>query len=317
MNGPALGEKRRSTRRASGVPGTELKKLWDAVKLEVDRLRTFLRASSSGFSATGRANNIPAVKAGGVSMSFLKGVTFDGKAPVWTGDKRKEFAQVKDAAGPLSPYWIAGDGESNVSVLKRIDGAISKSPREQSIDTTRGLVAKERGLGQLSAMAACNAQTYAKFVGVPGWAKSRWEWLHLRAASLGGVTDGSNLVLGTRDANTHMMVYEANLKLLAGMLEGHSKYGQLKANFTFERGDKVGNYRAKHHVSSITISWAVEPRAIAAKGLPKRTGEVTFKTTDTSVSLSKEEVKKLQTATKEYRSFLVSAEPTKKRAKAL
>lgn len=75
----------------------------------------------------------------------------------------------------------------------------------------------DRGRGQGFEMGG-NARSFANLVLGQGPADATdWEWLHLRASSLSGVTAPSNLVLGTRDANTWMIPFESHIKGLASL----------------------------------------------------------------------------------------------------
>ena len=80
-------------------------------------------------------------------------------------------------------------------------------------------------------MAGTNSRGYAWLTIPDKVDKSNWEWLYIRAASLGGETDGTNLVLGTRDCNTHMMPFESNIKQLASILPNNKNYTELNVNF--------------------------------------------------------------------------------------
>jgi hypothetical protein len=59
------------------------------------------------------------------------------------------------------------------------------------------------------------ALRYVEQVFDPEWANERkWEWLHVRAASLGGDHVVGNLVAGTFDANTQMIPFETEIARL-------------------------------------------------------------------------------------------------------
>lgn len=86
---------------------------------------------------------------------------------------------------------------------------------EKKIETTyrRSPGRAGRGSGQAAVMGA-SAGTYARSCGV-GAASPDWEWLHLRASSLGGQNHPRNLVAGTASANTQMIPYERKIYELA------------------------------------------------------------------------------------------------------
>ena len=83
-------------------------------------------------------------------------------------------------------------------------------------------------------MAGTNARGYAWATKTPGWQTTQWEWLHIRGASLGGATGPTNLVLGTRDSNTHMIPFESNLKSLAFHASNNRGYRGVSATWTIE-----------------------------------------------------------------------------------
>src|SRR5690606_34640642 len=112
-------------------------------------------------------------------------------------------------------------------------------------------VGVNRGAGQYISMGNTNATSYAWLTDVQGWNTTRWEWLHVRGASLGGRTDGTNLVVGTRDCNTHMIPFESNLKSLAKIARENPNYSHVDVIFDVENIDPA----AKHKVEKITIEW--------------------------------------------------------------
>jgi len=150
----------------------------------------------------------------------------------------------------------------------------------------------DRAGGQFVNMAKTNATTYAWLAGVPGWENQRWEWLHVRGASLGGATNGTNLVTGTRDCNTHMIPFESNLKSLAKIVRESKNYDRVEVTYAV---NKIHS-KAKHKVEEIGIKWKLV--AASNKKVYEPHGEAIFHPLDTSTNISKDEVELLETTLK-------------------
>lgn len=157
---------------------------------------------------------------------------------------------------------------------------------------------KGRGDGQIRAMFGTNASAYAMLAGIPDWKQSKWEWLHVQGASLGGETDGSNLVVGTRDVNTHMMPFESNIRTLGKIVKDHSdKFDSLKVKYSVEGQHSV----AKHKVEKIKINWELVKKGTAAPTVKDTKGEAVFKPLTGDATISKDEVAMLEQALKAER----------------
>ena len=136
-----------------------------------------------------------------------------------------------------------------------------------------------------------SAKRYAEAAKVDGWEKSRWDWLHIRAARLGGVTDATNLVVGTADANTHMMPFEFHIGELAKIpkRKGNTNYNHLEVTFSVDGQDQ----EAKHKFNEIRIKWKLVKNS--GKTVEEPNGEAVFKPLNTGAStLSKGDVKVLE-----------------------
>ena len=169
-----------------------------------------------------------------------------------------------------------------------------------------------RGPGQYSAMNATNARGYAWATNTMGHDSTDWEWLHIRGASLGGETNSKNLVLGTRDANTHMIPFESNLKSLAKIaFNNKNKFNGLDVTWTTSQ-PKQGT---SHVVDSITIKWELKQKSASASasasaaqqsspGDLKISGEATFRPLKTDTVLSKKEIELLSKALTDARTGL-------------
>lgn len=79
---------------------------------------------------------------------------------------------------------------------------------------------KDRGAGQFAAMNDTNAAAYAFGIGLTNALQTNWEWLHIRGAGLGGVTDSTNLIVGTYSANSHMIPFENQIKTMSAYANG-------------------------------------------------------------------------------------------------
>ena len=160
---------------------------------------------------------------------------------------------------------------------------------------------RDRGKGQLAAMNRTNANGYAWLTGTAGWDQNRWEWLHIRAASLGGVTDGRNLVLGTRDANTLMMPFEANIRLLAGIVRDHPHLQALDVEWSVEGGQG-------HRYETLRINWFVDPTQDAPDDIDalaeQASGSIEVANLYNDTRLSKDEVRLIEGSLTGFRETL-------------
>lgn len=103
-------------------------------------------------------------------------------------------------AGRADPKFPAPPGVDLLRVMAVFNGPATLGDSSKSRDSIMG----------------DSARNYAASVYGEAWAHARtWEWLHIRAHSLGGDNAVGNLVAGTFDANTKMIPYEAGIQELS------------------------------------------------------------------------------------------------------
>jgi hypothetical protein len=145
-------------------------------------------------------------------------------------------------------------------------------------------------------MGNTNARGYAWLTNTPGWNTTRWEWLHIRGASLGGATNATNLVLGTRDSNTHMIPFESNLKALTTIIrDNRALYDGLTVNWT------VAGQVHPHKYNPITIDWRINRAPGAGADVVQPDGRVQFSPLNIGSVISKGEVEFLEGVLKNVR----------------
>ncbi|MES2045236.1 MAG: DUF4157 domain-containing protein [Pseudomonadota bacterium] len=244
--------------------------------------------TEGGFSAKGRATAINNVDISednqgvvGRDDSFINTITI--------GDEL-----LSDRVGVTKPVTAAAPGAVrllvNGGVYNGTDDPSSYNDAMTALDVPQTandistFAARPRGLGQQVAMNNTNARGYAWATGTGGWNTTQWEWLHIRGASLGGETDATNLVVGTRDANTHMIPFESNLKSLAKLAREDDYFYRL--NVTWD----VAGRQLRHRVSTISIRWNLRLSNLAPDGIEPVTGEALFSPLATGSVLSKDEI---------------------------
>jgi hypothetical protein len=266
-------------------------------------IRSEFPIHSGGFGAKGRAHKMDDVEVehAGVEEdrqtdnTFISGITINEVNLTDEHQVVKPQLTVGESVGPLIVENQYHDPASDVpdGLLAQVDGTMaalsanSWSPVYQG--TPRGM---DRGLGQYANMANTNANGYAWLWQVPGWATQRWEWLHVRGAGLGGATDGTNLVLGTRDANTQMIPFESNIRVLAAAVPTSPDYAALRVDWSV-----AGAHG--HKVQSIHIDWELVPRD--GKKPRAISGRAGFNPLHTGSNISKAEVTLLEKALKDAR----------------
>lgn len=267
----------------------------------LSQLKATFPLSEGGFSAKGRAHDMEEKEAPETGHSevttWFNGIVLDGTVLNKLKKVYKKNQKKSDPAGDPALYFYE-DVESVEEMITDL------TPTHGPFSFERPPSPKDRGAGQLAAMGFVNATGYAKLAGVPNWKDSRWEWLHIRAASLGGTTDGSNLVAGTRDANTHMMPFEANIRLLAKLVNEDTQKRYKALQVTFKASGQ--HPKAKHRVDEISISWKLIKSSTAPTSVKEASGEAKFKPLQTDVSISKTEVALLEKTLKEKREELSS-----------
>ncbi len=239
----------------------ETVKKWEAAPPEKDdNARAYLRKiemvftalsaeSGGGFSAAGRAEAI--------ECKFKKEDPSDDTEWIWKADigkgpigKPGHVAYTSsNHQGDSNPYEKSNNLESKSSSIAALDKNGSKDVHTAKYSKSNPIASAGRGDGQIAAMENVSANIYALHHNITDAARRRWEWLHIRAASLGGPTNASNLVLGTRDCNTFMMPFESNIAAAGKFL----KEKDLRLNVTWSASDRTG--KAAHAYNSIKISW--------------------------------------------------------------
>ena len=116
----------------------------------------------------------------------------------------------------------------------------------------------DRGPGQANSMQGINAATYAWAIGLNNALATDWEWLHIQGAGLGGQTNSTNLLPGLYDANTLMIPFESNIKILARYA---TNFMPLTVDFLV-----VGPRAGEHAAQSIQINWQFNHAHLQQKG---------------------------------------------------
>ncbi|XXT22746.1 DUF4157 domain-containing protein [Sorangium sp. So ce429] len=237
----------------------------------LNKIQITFSTTEGGFSAVGRASDLD-VKFQEQSEPAPEGYTEDtdftldtklGGTPLSerfkvfkkTGETRASDAAAGQRVTVMNKQMDSKqpppEGE-----LKRLEKELDSVETEQKVKYAGSPRPMPRGQGQASAMSNTNATGYAWLTGIDKWKSSQWEWLHVRAASLGGATDSTNLVVGTRDANTHMIPFESHVATLARLAAATGVYEPLEVTFSVD-GEQDP---AKHRVNNIKIKWKLEKK---------------------------------------------------------
>ncbi|QRK06085.1 DUF4157 domain-containing protein [Archangium violaceum] len=326
----------------SRTPEGELKQIskeiierWKNLLRKDSQAREVFPINEGSFSAKGRAHDVFGVspKEGSNLVqvdTWFNGIALNGEnlSPVY---KPKDHVSLSEKASgtvlmgkkPAENISAPEDPKDpkveleRLEKLKQVEESIKINLNlPQEVRFQAAPVYKERGSGQVAAMGGTNASGYAMLAGVPDWTTQRWEWLHVRAASLGGITDGSNLVVGTRDVNTQMMPVEANIRLLSNIVkENRNLYSSLTVNFSVDGQDA----NAKHKVNEIKIEWCLNPvqgDPTPVQGDPTKEckGEARFAPLTTNANISKMEIGILEEKLKEHREQVKQVEQVQKNA---
>lgn len=267
----------------------------------VQTVRKMFPTHSGGFGAKGRAHQMAVEvdpqfpKLNSVEdNSFVNNFSINGKG-LTKRIFKKPAKVVKEKAGSAIVM-----GNSNVSSVNRIatlallESKLSKVNTNQPKTFVNTPVAMGRGDGQYANMEKTNATGYAYLANIPGWNSQRWEWLHIRGAGLGGVTNSTNLVAGTRDANTHMIPFESNIRVLAAAIPKSKNYQSL--NVEWSASGSIA--KAPHAFNTIQIQWRLNHKTAKAKDI---NGIARFNPLHTGSNISKKEVELLENALKEVR----------------
>lgn len=286
----------------------------DALRFEIQRWF----GSSGGFSALGRANEIETeitkediedIDPFSIDEFFIGGYFQGGKSPESIADNyaiKKEKKEISQK-GPVKVMGKKMDRPpEEVADLKDIKGEVESRIVKLGYagwkkDFRAVPAPMDRKEGQYSNMNKTNARGYAWLSMWDGWNTTAWEWLHVRGASLGGVTDGSNLVLGTKDANTLMMPFESNIRILAGLVKEFSTLDRLSVEWSVEAEDD-------HAVDIINMKWTLIPTMGADEEVfaiaDRASGKIIVPTKDRGTNLSKKEIEFIESQLKEIRQIL-------------
>jgi hypothetical protein len=176
-----------------------------------------------------------------VGVKHVDWATYQAKAGEVGGSNSYEFASpdgkiraiytsfVETARGSNSRIQVAGTAYTVDNDFLAVSPASDKGQKIQAAYGTlgpatadsgwiagTGLNARDRGVGQTGAMGGWNALGAAAygnvFLGRTYDLTQNWEWLHIRGAQLGGVTNGTNLVAGQYITNSAMIPFEAMIE---------------------------------------------------------------------------------------------------------
>lgn len=255
--------------------------------------------TEGGFSAKGRATALDDVDISGENQgeigtddSFINNITINDDL---LSDK---VGVVKPAAVPVpGPQRLRVDGVLHQPGDDRAFYADNMTALNvpQTVNLIGAFAGRPRGPGQEAGMNGTNARGYAWATSTPGWNTTQWEWLHIRGASLGGETDATNLVLGTRDANTHMIPFESNLKSLGVMARDDDYFEGLNVTWN------IAGRTLRHRVNTISISWELVEAEDAPEEIIGPDGSALFSPLNTGSVLSKDEIGYLEDALREAR----------------
>ncbi len=160
------------------------------------------------------------------------------KSVINLGDRNVKMSKM----GSLNGADIEEKKTQIVTAVNRLPTAVSK----RQIYTGPPRYA-DRGPGQANSMAGVNAATYAWALNLPHALTTDWEWLHIQGAGLGGQTNSTNLLPGLYDANTLMIPFESNIKILARYA---TNFMPLTVDYNV-----VGPRAGEHVAQSIQLNW--------------------------------------------------------------
>ncbi len=271
----------------------EIAKLLKEVKL-------LFPTNSGGFGAKGRAHKMevkidPAVKTGLTKdNSFVNNFTTGGKSIKQNIYKKSPKVAKEKAKNAIIGGQNSTSFKDKSKTLTLLEGKLSDINTPQTKNFKNTPVGMGRGDGQYANMANTNATGYAYLANVPGWQTQRWEWLHIRGAGLGGATDSTNLVAGTRDANTHMIPFESNIRTLATAVSTNKNYKSLDVEWS--ANSQYG--AAKHAYRELFIKWKLNRANTKVNNI---TGQAKFNPLVVGSNISKTEVDLIEAALKEVR----------------
>lgn len=270
---------------------------------KIDELdKQFPDNDGGGFSAKGRAHemDVTEMPVGGFfeDKAWLENISLNG-----TLVNKKVYKQSKKIQEEASdPIYPAGKEKNLKTAEELINNNLNT---DQKREYTKPPTKIDRNGGQVKNMGGINATQYAILADIKDYEKTQWEWLHIMAASLGGVTNGTNLVVGTKDTNTQMMPFESNISNLAKFVGDTDDYENLNVEFYTTTPDK----NAKHKVDNINIKWTLTEKRDKSK---KRESNVKFNPLETNSNISKREIDILEHVLKEERNSIMGKNSPKK-----
>jgi len=232
--------------------------------------------------------------------SYIENIKLDS---ILLNSQKKVFKESLSPGLKSGPLLIQGRKNTptnKTATLLDVENNIRPLTHSQPVSYKDTPIGHPRGKGQAANMDNTNAAGYAWLAGISDWNRAKWEWLHIRGASLGGHTDGSNLVAGTADCNTHMIPFESNIRSLATIAGSSPNYNRLDVEYSIDRP----NNPATHVVENIIIDWKLEKSNTAASSTYEPEGKATFKPLETASNISKKEVELLEEALKDKRDLL-------------
>lgn len=287
----------------------QIRNFMEAVPTQIGNLfkslKTNFPMNSGGFSAKGRAHEMDTTMLDDEDYTkdenYLGSFTLDDSKIEENAIYKKNLNVEEAASEPIMPPNI-----QYIAQTQGLPAALTAYENElnETIDTPQNVVytttpvSADRNGGQVKNMDNTNASAYAMLSQTPNWKTKKWEWLHVQAASLGGATNGTNLVLGTQDANTHMMPFEANIRHLATLVSKSSDYEQLEVSYSVNNGP---NGAALHSYNQIRMAWKLVKAEDAGMGAKDLKGQATFAPLSTNSSISKDEIGIIESALKEKR----------------
>ncbi|HEU4716472.1 MAG TPA: hypothetical protein VFU15_01510 [Bacteroidia bacterium] len=281
----------------------KLHELNNRQRILINELKRQFPTHKGGFGAKGRAHamaveidptDVPMTKV--EDNSFVSNIKLD-KVALNAKVYKEELKVGKEAAGPIKIMGkdaTAYKKFSKKKVLADVEKPMSPVESSQKVTLKDAPAGKARGQGQYANMNNTNAAGYAWLINAPGMNSQRWEWLHVRGAGLGGATDSTNLVTGTRDINTQMIPFESNIRQLGAIVKKYpNKYKEFKVDWAVAKQYEG----AAHAFSEISIDW----KLINKSGADATSGHVAFNPMHTASNISKDEVNLLENKLKEKR----------------
>lgn len=267
----------------------------------VNKLLKIFPLNEGGFGAKARAHAMAGTAvaaAGGGDRTYFENIRLGGNAlnRVATGK-----TDPREASGPTSvmnnsSLFHASRRKDILTTLEALLSPIQSS--KKSFDNVPA--GADRGDGQKSNMGNTNAAGYAHLANIDNWNRQRWEWLHLRGAGLGGKTDSTNLVAGVRDANTHMIPFESNIRALGKLVSESSFYKKLNVEWKASSPVDKHGIGQTHTYENIHIDWSLTRKDNRKSRVH---GEAVFKPLQTNNNISKAEVEELENVLEQMRAF--------------